>query len=77
MLEVDIDRIEARRLGDAGDLDAADEAHGHGGDDLPPGQLLANVVAQDVALNRMVDRPSDYSRQDATYSSRSALNCAT
>jgi hypothetical protein len=45
MLHIDIEAVEARRLGDAGDLDAVDEAHRHGGRNLAAGELLLQTVA--------------------------------
>ena len=49
MLQVDVEHVEARRLGDAGDLDGAAEPHRHRGHDLAAGELFLDVVAQDVA----------------------------
>ena len=49
MLHVDIEAVEAGGPGDAGDLDAADEPHRHGCDDLVARQLLLHMIAQDVA----------------------------
>jgi hypothetical protein len=49
VLDVDIERVEAGRPGDARDLDAADEPHRHRGDDLAARELLLDVVAQDLA----------------------------
>ena len=49
VLQVDIEHVEARGLGDAGDLDGAAEPHGHRGDHLAAGELVLDVVAQDVA----------------------------
>ena len=45
MLHIDIEAVEARRLGDAGDLDAMDEAHRHGGGHLAAGELFLQMVA--------------------------------
>ena len=49
MLEVDIERVEAGGARNAGDLDVADEPHGHRRDHLVARELLLDVVAQDVA----------------------------
>ena len=49
MLEVDVERVEARRLGDARDLDAAHQPHRHRRDDLAAGEPLLDGIAQDVA----------------------------
>ncbi len=45
MLHIDIEAVEARGLGDAGDLDAADEPHRHRGHDLVAGKLFLEVIA--------------------------------
>jgi hypothetical protein len=45
VLHVHIEAVEARGLGDAGDLDAVNEAHGHGGGDLVARELFLQVVA--------------------------------
>lgn len=47
MLEIDVKRIEAGRLGDPRDLDPADEADGHRDDEFVPIELLPHIVAQD------------------------------
>jgi hypothetical protein len=49
MLDVDIERIEARGRGDLGDLDLAHQAHRHRRDHFVPRQLLLDAVAQYVA----------------------------
>ena len=48
MLEIDIQHVEAGGAGDAGDLDAAHQAHRHRGDDLAARELLFHAVAQYV-----------------------------
>ena len=48
MLHVDIEAVETRGLGDARDLDAADQPHRHRGNDLAAGKLVLDVIAQDV-----------------------------
>ena len=48
MLHVDIKAVETRGLGDARDLDAANEPHRHRGDDLAAGELFLHMVAQNV-----------------------------
>jgi hypothetical protein len=49
MLHVDIKRVEARGLGDLGDLDLPHQADNHRGDHLAAGELLLDAVVQDVA----------------------------
>jgi hypothetical protein len=46
MLQIDIEAVEARGLGDAGDLDAADEPHRHRGDHLAAGEPRLDMVVQ-------------------------------
>jgi len=45
VLHVHIEAVEARGLGDARDLDAVDQAHGHGGGDLAARELFLQVIA--------------------------------
>jgi hypothetical protein len=45
MLHVHVEAVEARGLGDAGDLDAVDESHGHGGGHLAAREFLLQMVA--------------------------------
>src|SRR5205823_4553800 len=54
MLQVDIERVEASGRGDARDLGPAHQPHGHRGDHLVAGELLFDVVAQDVAYRHGV-----------------------
>ena len=49
MLHVHIDGVEARGLGDLGDLDLAHQPDRHGCHHLVSRKLLLDVVAQDVA----------------------------
>src|SRR6202030_3649206 len=49
VLHVHIDGIEARGLGNLGDLTLTDQPDRHGCDHLAAGELLLDVVAQDVA----------------------------
>jgi hypothetical protein len=48
MLHVDIKAVETGGLGDAHDLDAANEPHRHRGDDLAASELFLHMVAQNV-----------------------------
>jgi hypothetical protein len=56
MLHIDIEAIEACGLGDARDLDAANEPHRHGGDHFAAAKLLLDVIAQDLVDRDLVDR---------------------
>ena len=49
MLHIDIEPVEAGGLGDARDLDAANEPHRHRRHDLAARELFLTVVAQNVA----------------------------
>jgi hypothetical protein len=49
VLDIDVKRIEAGGFGDARDLDAAHQAHGHGSDDFVAREFFLDVVAQEVA----------------------------
>ena len=49
MFQVDIEAVEAGGLGKPRDLDAGHQPHRHRGDDLAAGELVLDVVAQDVA----------------------------
>ena len=49
MLHIDIKRVEPGSMGDAGDLDAGGEPNRHGRDDLVAGEVLPDIVAQDIA----------------------------
>ena len=49
MLDIDIERVEAGRLGDARNFDTAHEPHRHRGDDLIARKLVLDGVAQDFA----------------------------
>ena len=46
MLQIDIEAVETRGLGDAGDLDPANEPYRHRGDDLAAGKLRLDMVVQ-------------------------------
>jgi hypothetical protein len=46
MLQIDIEAVEARGLGDAGDFDAADEPNRDRGDDFAAAKLVLDRVAQ-------------------------------
>jgi hypothetical protein len=46
MLQIDIEAVEARGPGDAGDLDAAYEPNRHGGNGFAAAKLLLDMVAQ-------------------------------
>jgi hypothetical protein len=46
MLHVDVEAVEAGRLGDPRDVDAANEPNGHRGDDLVAAKLLFDAIAQ-------------------------------
>ncbi len=48
MLHIDIEAVETRGLGDARDLDAADEPHRHRGHNLAAGELVLDVITQNV-----------------------------
>ena len=59
MLDVDVERVEARAGGHARDLDVAHEAHGHGRDDFVAREFFLHAVSQDVAdLNGHGSLPS-------------------
>src|SRR4029077_13696341 len=47
VLHIDIEAVEACGLGDARDLDAANEPHRHGGEHFATAKLLLDVIAQD------------------------------
>ena len=49
VLQVDVEHVEARGLGDPGNFNGAAEPHRHRGHDLAAGELFLDVVAQDVA----------------------------
>jgi len=49
VLEVDVERVEARGSRDARDLDARNDAHGHRRHQLAAGELVLHAVAQHVA----------------------------
>ena len=48
MLHIHIKTVETCGLGDARDLDAANEPHRHRGHDLAAGELFLHMVAQNV-----------------------------
>ena len=48
VLQIDIQRVKTAGFRDLGDLDGPRETHGHGGNDLIPGQFFFHVVAQDA-----------------------------
>ena len=49
MLHIDVEAVEPRGLSDARDLDAANQPHGHRGDNFAAAELFFHVIAQNVA----------------------------
>jgi hypothetical protein len=56
MLHIDIEAVESGSLGDARDLDAANEPHRHGGDHFAAAKLVLDMIAQDFVDRALVDR---------------------